>query len=97
MFLEFWTRAAREPEVWQATIAPYRRYRAFFSGMVEAGVAEGTLRPVDPGVAAHVIVSLAVGLVLQGALDPDGADWGQVTRESIQMLLDGLRKCADET
>ena len=97
MFLEFWTRAAREPEVWQATIAPYRRYRAFFSGMVEAGVAEGTLRSVDPDVAAQVIVSLAVGLVLQGALDPDGADWSQVTRESIQMLLEGLRKCADET
>lgn len=65
--------------------------------MVETGIVEGTLRPVDPGVAAHVIVSLAVGLVLQGALDPDGADWGQVTQESIQMLLDGLRKCADET
>jgi AcrR family transcriptional regulator len=97
MFLEFWTRAAREPEVWQATIAPYRRYRAFFRGMVEAGVAEGTLRSVDPDVAAQVIVSLAVGLVLQGVLDPDGADWGQVTRESIQMLLEGLRKCADET
>jgi AcrR family transcriptional regulator len=96
MFLEFWTRAAREPEVWQATIAPYRRYRAFFRGMVEAGVAEGTLRSVDPDVAAQVIVSLAVGLVLQGALDPDGADWSQVTRESIQMLLEGLRKCVDE-
>lgn len=98
MFLEFWTRAAREPEVWQATIAPYRRYRAFFSGMVEAGVAEGTLRPVDPGVAAHVIVSLAVGLVLQGALDPDGADWSQVAQDGVRLLLKGLetgQECQD--
>ena len=92
IFLEFLTQAMHDPEVWQATIAPYRQYRAFFRDMVEAGIAEGTLRPVDPEVAAQVIVSLAVGLVLQGLLDPDGADWGQVAEEGVQMLLEGLRR-----
>lgn len=96
MFLEFWNKAARDAAIWQATIAPYRRYRAFFSGMVEGGIAEGTLRPADPEVVAQVIVSLAVGLVLQGSLDPDGADWGQVAEDSIQILLDGLQKHSDE-
>jgi len=90
MFLEFWTQAARDPAIWQETIAPYQRYRAFFSGMVEAGIAEGSLRRVDPDVAALVIVSLAVGLVLQGVLSPPGADWGRVAEESIELLLDGL-------
>ena len=90
--LEFWIKAARDPAVWQATIAPYRQYRAFFSGMIEAGIAEGTLRPVDPDMAALVIVSMAAGLVLQGLLDPEGADWGEVAREGVRMLLDGLEK-----
>jgi AcrR family transcriptional regulator len=90
IFLEFWNRAAHDPAVWQATIAPYRRYQAFFSGLVRAGVAGGTLRPVDPEVAAQVIVSLAVGLVLQGLLDPEGADWGQVAQEGVRLLLEGL-------
>jgi len=92
MFLEFWSRAARDPEVWQATIAPYRRYQAFFSAMVEAGIAEGTLRDVDPEIAAWVIVSLSVGLMLQGVLDPQGNDWGQVAEEGVRMLLAGLEK-----
>lgn len=92
MFLEFWTQAARDPAIWEETIAPYQRYRAFFSGMVEAGIAEGSLRRVDPDVAALVIVSLAVGLVLQGVLSPPGADWGRVAEESIEILLDGLRR-----
>lgn len=92
MFLEFWSKAARDPEVWQATIAPYRRYQAFFSAMVEAGIAEGTLRAVDPEIAAWVIVSLAVGLMLQGVLDPRGADWGEVAQEGVRMLLEGLEK-----
>ena len=90
IFLEFWTKAARDPAVWQATIAPYRRYRDLFSGMIEAGITEGTLRPVDPEMAAQVIVSLAVGLVLQSLLDPHGADWGEVAQEGVRMLLEGL-------
>jgi len=90
MFLEFWSQAARDPAVWEATIAPYQRYRTFFAGIVEAGIADGSLRPVDPDVAAQVIVALAVGLVLQGVLDPAGADWGAVAEQGMAMLLTGL-------
>jgi len=89
-FLEFWSKAAREPVVWQATIAPYQRYRDFFAGKIEAGIAEGTLQPVDPEAAALVIVALAIGVVLQGLLDPQGADWGQVAQEGVRMLLEGM-------
>ena len=91
-FLEFWSQAARDPAIWQASIAPYQRYRGLFCSTVEAGIAEGTLRPVDPGIAADVIVALAVGLVLQGLLDPQGADWGQVAEQGMRMLLEGLEK-----
>lgn len=90
IFLEFWSQAARDPAIWQATIAPYHHYRDFFAGMIEAGIAEGTLRPVDPQVAAHLLVSMAVGLVLQGVLDPYGADWGQVTQSSVRFFLDAI-------
>lgn len=92
MFLEFWTKAAHDPAVWEATIAPYRRYRAFFADMIQSGVTEGSLRRVDPDTAARVIVSLAVGLVVQGLLDTEGADWGQVAREGTRMLLKGLER-----
>lgn len=91
LYLEFWAKAARDPVVWQATIEPYRRYRDFFRGIVEAGIAEGSLRPVNPERAAEVLVALAVGLLLQGMLDPEGADWGEVMQESVQILLDCLR------
>jgi len=94
IFLEFLTQAAHDPAVWQATIAPYRRYQAFFSSLIEAGIEEGTLRPVDPERPGQVVVSLAVGLVLQGMLDPERTDWGQVAEESVQILLEGIIKKA---
>lgn len=92
MFLEFWRQAAKEPEVWQATIEPYRRYRAAFAGIVAEGVAAGELRPVEPDLAARVLVSLGVGLVLQGILDPEGADWGRTAEDAVRLLLEGLAK-----
>lgn len=92
IFLEFLSQATRDPKVWQATISPYRRYRAFFTGMIEAGIAEGSLRRVDPEAAANALVSMAIGLVLQATVDPDGANWGAITRESVQLLLEGIQQ-----
>ena len=90
MFLEFMTQAVHDPEVWKATVAPYVRYREFFADLVRQGVAEGSLQPVDPEIAAETIVSLALGVILQGLLDPKGADWGQVMQGAMQMLLHGI-------
>ena len=92
IFLEFWTKAGHDPAIWQATIAPYRKYRAFIARMVEAGITEGTLRRIDAEKAAQIIVSLAVGVLLQGLLDPHGADWGQVAKDGVRMLLEGLER-----
>jgi AcrR family transcriptional regulator len=91
VFLEFWARATHDPATWEATIAPYRRYRRIFAGTIENGMAEGTLRPVDADTAARVVVSLAIGVVVQGLLDTGGADWGAVASRGIEMLLEGIR------
>jgi AcrR family transcriptional regulator len=92
ILFEFWVQAVRDPQIWKAAIAPYHRYRAFFSQMIEAGISEGSLRPVDPDLTAQVLVSLAVGLLLQGSLDPDGADWAGAVQDGIKMLLRDLER-----
>ncbi len=92
MFLEFWTQASRDETVWQATIDPYRHYREHFASLIRDGITEGSFKPVDPESAAQVVVSLAVGLFLQGVLDPQGADWQKVGEESMQIIMNGLAK-----
>ena len=92
MFLEFWLQASRDETVWKAVIAPYRHYQEHFAKLVEDGIAEGSFKPIDSQVAAQIIVSLAVGLVLQGVLDPRGSDWEKTARESMQILMNGLQK-----
>lgn len=92
MFLEFWTQASRDPQVWQATIQPYHRYEQYFASLIQSGISDGSLKPVDPDIAAKTLVSLAVGLLLQGVLDPGGAPWNEVASQSIYLFLDGLAR-----
>lgn len=92
MFLEFWLQASRDEKVWQASIAPYRRYHRYFASLIRRGVAEGSFTQVNPDLAARVIVAAAMGLLLQSLLDPEGARWEQVARDGTSLLVDQLLK-----
>jgi AcrR family transcriptional regulator len=90
MFLEFWLQASRDKNIWEAGIAPYRRYHGYFTTLIKKGVEEGSFVEVDPELASRMITSTAMGLLLQSLLDPKGADWEKVARESTNMLVSSL-------
>jgi AcrR family transcriptional regulator len=91
LFLEFLTKASHSQVVWQATVAPFRKYQAYFAGMVKEGVEEGSLRAVDPTTASNLLLAFAIGLLALGLLDPHGADWGKAAQEGMGILMHGLR------
>lgn len=92
LLLEFWNLAGREPLVADAARDPFRRYAEGLAGLLRRGSAEGSLKPIDAEAGARLLVSLAMGVLLSSLLDPTGADWGRVLRESIPILLDGIAK-----
>lgn len=92
IFLEFWLQASRDEKIWQASIAPYRRYHKHFTSLIKKGVDEGSFVEVDPELASRMIVSTAMGLLLQNLLDPKGAKWEKVARGSTTMLVNSLLK-----
>ena len=93
LFMEFMIQASRDEKVWEAVIAPYTEYRARFSEVIAAGQQEGTVsREVDADTAALVLMSLAIGILLQGVVTPDAADWKAVTSAGVQLVLGGIGK-----
>jgi AcrR family transcriptional regulator len=92
MFFKFWLQASGDKKVWAASIAPYRRYHKYFTSLIEKGVEEGSFVEVEPELASRMIVSTAMGLFLQSLLDPKGANWEKVARESTTLLLNSLLK-----
>ena len=92
IFLEFWTQAIHDPQVWQATVAPFHRYQSYFVEMVQEGIDKGSIQPVDPQLAARVIVSLAVGLLMESLFDPQVINWQIEVRQSLELLMNGIAR-----
>jgi AcrR family transcriptional regulator len=92
VMLEFWLQASRDETVWESAISPYRHYHQVFTKLVEDGIAEGSLKPVDAKAAARVLVSMVIGLIFQGVFDPQSADWPEVAETSMKMLMNGMAK-----
>ena len=64
-----------------------------FAGLISTGQREGSIRAdVDPQTAAWALISLAVGILLQGVVDPAAADWQAVTLHSVEMLINGMKQ-----
>jgi len=90
MFLEFWLQASRDKTIWEASIASYRRYHKYFTSLIKKGAEEGSFVEVDPDLTSRMIVATAMGLLLQSLLDPKGAKWEKVARESTDLLVNSL-------
>lgn len=90
IFLEFWNQASRDPAIWQITIEPYQRYQVFFAKLIAHGIREGSVQDVDQQIVARIVVALALGLLLQGMVEPAGVDWEEVSQQGIDLLLDGI-------
>ncbi len=91
IFLEFWSQARRDPEVWERSIKPFRHYRRIFELLIAKGVQEGSFKNIDPALAAHTLVSFAVGALLQGVVDPEGARWDEILPKAVEFYLEAMR------
>ena len=90
IFLEFWSQANHDPQVWDLTVAPFHRFQSYFAEMIQEGINQGSIQPVDPHQAARVLVSLSVGLLMESLLNPQVTNWKIEARQSLELLLNGI-------
>jgi AcrR family transcriptional regulator len=93
MFMEFMVQASRDKVIWDAAIEPYRDYQKKFAGLIEEGIKEGSFKEdTDPQIAARVLLSFSIGLLLQGIVMPDVADWENVAGQGVKMILESMQR-----
>ena len=90
ILLEFWTKAKTDPEVAHSMVTMLRRYQGFFQQVLDRGVSEGSLQVKDSNLAATILLSVVLGLLLQGILDPEGQDWGALMQRVLAMLMESM-------
>jgi len=87
LFLELYIKGLSDPELKVVSQRTYDKFTSFFSHIIEQGVKQGSIKKVDVGECSRILFSLTIGFMVQGLLDPDGADWIGLVKKSILMLL----------
>ncbi len=91
LFLEFWEKSIRSEKVWKETKEPFMKYYFYFSQLIKSGIADGSIRDVPVDTASRAIIGLAIGIILQGLLYPQDANWDRELQNSMNLLLKGLQ------
>lgn len=84
LWLEYWARAAHEPELAALHSERYREWRGAFESVISDGVRKGELSHRDPARAARELVGLFDGLCIEAAL----GDEAMSVSEARHILLD---------
>ncbi len=92
ILFDLWVKASRDPELWQATIAPFDHYYQVITELIEEGVQQGSLVETDARKTALMMISLGVGALLQGLLSSNPNEWGQVGQDGIDWLLKSIER-----
>ena len=92
ILLEFWAKSKADPEVARNTVEMIRKYQGFFQQVLDRGVSEGSLQVKNSNLAATLILSAVLGLLLQGILDPEGQDWGALMQRVLAVLMESMSR-----
>jgi len=92
LLLELWSQTTHDQDLAQVALAPHRRYQDGLKAILDRGVREGSLRRHNTSTGARVLISLAVGALLQSLLAPASDDWANVVTEGVALLLRGMLK-----
>ena len=90
LFLAFWHRAARDPKVWEATVAPFHDFEDLIAAYLRRAAERGHISVPDPETAARALVAQGVGILLEVALLPDAEQRADTLKQSIEWLLRGM-------
>ncbi|HPR34391.1 MAG TPA: TetR/AcrR family transcriptional regulator [Anaerolineaceae bacterium] len=91
ILVDFWRQAMADPAIWKTAVEPYRYFMGFFMRVIETGQLDGSIRKdVDSEIMARLLVSVAMGYLLEAAFDQEKADWSAITSEGLRLLLEGI-------
>ena len=90
--LEFYAVAARQESVRRAIAGYFDVYRSQLEQLIADGVAAEEFRPVDSTATATTLIALFEGLALLWAVNPRSFELGAQSKQSLALLLRGLRQ-----
>lgn len=91
IWLEFYALAGREGAFRDRLLVYMNQYIEVLTGLIQAGVAAGEFRAVEPEQTAIAMTAQFEGLLLLWAIDPGRINLLALTETAVTLLLQGLR------
>ncbi len=93
LYIEFLVQAMRRPEVWKAASAPFKQYRSIFSDIIQKGIEEESYQnELDTLMVSRIVISMAIGLLVQAVFDPGEVEWEETIKYGISIINKGIAK-----
>ena len=87
LFLEIYLKAVKDHRLKKVVLKSINMYMDFFSYIINECIKRGVIEKVNPDEASKILFALTIGLLMQGLMDPEGTDWGELATKSLVLLL----------
>ncbi len=87
LFLEIYLNAIKDRRSKRVILQSINMFMDFFSHIIKKCIKRGVIKKVDPEEISKILFALAIGLLMQGLMDPEGTDWEALATKSLILLL----------
>lgn len=91
IFLEFYSKAIRNHIVWKRLDLEMQKYQNLLAGLIQKGIDQHMLKPLDPWKTSKCVIALAMGLLMEGWLSHKEDDMDAFYQHSMQIFLKGIQ------
>ncbi len=90
LFLEIWLKTARDPEIYEKLIKPYKKYLNYFKNLIKKSVESNNLKEINPEYTARLIIALSIGSLLQSYFEKENQNWEKIINEAFLIFTQGI-------
>jgi len=87
IFLELYIKAVNDPDLKKYVLKSYYSYLTFLTDIVSKSAEKDSVKKTDIEDIPKILFAITIGLLVQGLINPQGADWGKLAKKSIRLLL----------
>ena len=87
IFLELYIKAVNDPSLKKYVLKSYYSYLTFLTDIVSKSAEKNSVKKTDIEDISKILFAITIGLLVQGLINPQGADWGKLAKKSIRLLL----------
>ncbi|MGB9787889.1 MAG: TetR/AcrR family transcriptional regulator [Dictyoglomus turgidum] len=91
LFLEFLRQGIKDKEILEKLREYFKKYKSYFSFLIEKGKKEGSLKDVDSNIISCILISFSIGTILQ-QIFAEEEDWEKIAREGIRIIISQIEK-----